>query len=133
MSRVMASENFAREDLTPIGEANVIGFLYSNQNLTVNEIAQIVGKKRGWVSLRVGLYEAPQDIKEMVVQKPETFSHVRVLTQITNHKDRTELIKAILEEGLTREQVQDRVSNRLSQSGNLGGHLIPPKTSKLKR
>lgn len=82
MARIMASENFSREDLTPTGEASIIGHLYDQQNLSIPEIARTVGKGEGWVKLRLGLYQAPPDIRGLVEKKPETLGHVRLLLQV---------------------------------------------------
>ena len=109
MARIMASENFAREDLTPLGEANVVGHLNINQNLSVCEIARIVGKGEGWVNLRLSLYKAPQDIKEMAAQKAEMLGHIRLLLQVKDVEYRAELIRDILDGKLTRTQLEAQV------------------------
>ncbi len=109
MARIMASENFSREDLTPLGEANVIGYLKTSQNLSTEQVAEIIGKKRGWVQPRLMLYEAPQDIKDLVEQKPEALSHVRLLGQINDPAQRTPLIREILQNNLTFEQLRSHL------------------------
>lgn len=109
MARIMASENFAREDLTPLGEANVVGYLSTAQNMSTEEIAQVIGKKRGWVQPRLMLYQASQDIKQLVEQKPDAMSHVRLLVQIPNEIQRAHLIHDILENGLTFEQLRTQL------------------------
>ncbi len=109
MVRIMASENFSRQNLDPLGEANVIGLLESNQNLSARQISEIVGQGRSWVERRLALYRAPQDLKEMVAQKPETFSLVDVLISITDNKLRHELTEEVLTNNLSRRQVQERL------------------------
>ncbi|HEX2910558.1 MAG TPA: ParB/RepB/Spo0J family partition protein [Chloroflexia bacterium] len=109
MARIMASENFSREDLTPLGEANVLGILYTTQNLSIDKITEVVGKTRHWVQLRIELYQASDDIKAMVEQKPSTLSYVPILRQVKDSDQRTRLIKAVLEDGLTREQLRQEV------------------------
>lgn len=119
MARIMASENFSREDLTPMGEANVVGYLATMQNMTNEQIAEVVGKGKSWVQQRVALYEAPTDIKEMVEQKPETFSQVRLLRQVKDENKRAILIQAILEKGLTVEQVRNRLEELREEAEQL--------------
>lgn len=118
MARIMASENFSREDLTPLGESNVVGYLSTAQNMSTEEIAQIIGKKRGWVQPRLALYQASHDIKQLVEQKPEAMSHVRLLTQISNESQRAELIHEILENGLTFEQLRTQLDLLKQTSAN---------------
>ncbi len=111
MAQLMASENFSREDLTPLGEANIVGHLYTDQNMSIEQIAAVVGKKRGWVQPRLALYQAPQDVKQMVEQKPETLSHARLLQQIKDQSQRASLIEQIIHNGLTFEQLNAYLGN----------------------
>ncbi len=119
MARIMASENFSREDLTPLGEANVVGYLSTAQNMSIEEIAEVIGKKRGWVQPRITLYQAPEDIKQMVEQKPETMSHVRLLSQFRDAGQRAKLIDEILLNGLTFEQLRTYLENTKKPSSTL--------------
>lgn len=114
MARIMASENFAREDLAPLGEANIIGHLNIEQNLSTADISKIVGKGEGWIKLRLALYNAPPEIKEMVRQKPETLGHIRLLLQAKEGIQRNSLIKEVLKGSITREELQRRLKNDLS-------------------
>lgn len=109
MVRIMASENFSRQDLDPIGEANVVGLMESTQNLSARQIAEIIGKSRNWVERRISLYQASQDIKTMVAQKPDTFSLTDLLATIEDTNLRQEIIAEILSKGLTRREVQERL------------------------
>ncbi len=116
MARIMASENFSREDLTPLGEANVVGYLYNSQNMTIEEVAQVIGKKRSWVQLRQTLYEAPQDVKNMVELKHETLSHAGLLKSVGDAGQRSRLIEQVLEDGLTFEGLRSLL-NEARESG----------------
>lgn len=112
MARVMASENFSRENLSPLGEANVVGYLSTMQNLSIEEIAEVVGKKRGWVQPRLQLYEAPDDLKAMVEQKPETMTHLRLLKPIKEAGDRAQLVRQVLDNDLTFDQLKTLIETR---------------------
>lgn len=135
MARVMASENFSREDLTPVGEANVIGLLYTQQNMSIKQIAEVTGKGRGWVEHRIALYEAPAELREMVEERPDTLTYVRVLTQVTNPAQRTKLIQQILNNTLTRDKVQKRVQELKEQSSGIvknSTNIIPDENSEIR-
>lgn len=108
MAQIMASENFSRQDLTPLNEAKVVGLLIERLNLSVAQIARVVGQGEGWVKLRRTLYEAPVDIQLMVERKPDSLSYVRLLL-LTDGPKRAELIRAVLEEGLNREGLEARL------------------------
>lgn len=105
MARIMASENFSREDLTPMGEANVVGYLSTMQNMTIDAIAEVIGKGKGWIQPRLALYEGPDDVKAMVEQKRETFSHSRLLIKVKDTAQRANLIREVLQNNLTFEQL----------------------------
>jgi ParB/RepB/Spo0J family partition protein len=110
MARIMAAENFAREDLSPLGEANVVGLLGTEQNLSAEKIGKIIGKSRAWVELRQRLYEAPEQVKQLVEQKPDSLTMVRSLTAIKDPGVLSQIIIEILEYGLTRDQLQGRIN-----------------------
>ncbi len=109
MARIMASENFSREDLTPLGEANVVGLLSTTQNMSAREISAAVGKSPKWVTLRVALYEAPEDIKKMVEQKPDTLTLVPILAKFGNPQKRYPIIERVLNNQLTRAKLQEEI------------------------
>lgn len=113
MARIMASENFSRLDLDPIGEANVVGYLADQQNLSAREIAEVVGKKRGWVESRLALYNAPVTLKQMVEDKPTTFSHVPLLLRLKkDERQLKQMVEQVLSEELTLEELRGRVEKQ---------------------
>lgn len=109
MARIMASENFSREDLTPLGEANVVGHLYTTLNMTVKDISAAIGRSRGWVQNRLDLYEAPSDLKQMVEARPDSMSFVNMLSTVTDPVTRETLAHQVISEQLTREQLKRRM------------------------
>jgi ParB/RepB/Spo0J family partition protein len=113
MARVMASENFSRENLTLLSEAQIVGYFSEQQNLSAKEISEIVGRHPSWVESRMAVYRAPADLKEMLAQKPESLTHLRILLQIEKAEVRAPLIKAVVEEKITREQLRKRVEQLL--------------------
>lgn len=115
MARIMASENFSRLDLSPLGEAEVLGFLADRQNLSAKEISEFVGKKRGWVEKRLALYHAPPPLKKMVEQKPETFSHVPLLMRLKGMPEALEsLITRTISQELTYQQLKETIDELTS-------------------
>ena len=115
MAQLMASENFSREDLQPIGEANIVGYFYSTYNMTLDEIAATIGKKRSWVQSRLAIYESPPDVRSLVEQYPQTLSVAPALGQLKDSQQRSRLIAALQENKLTVEQVQNAV--RVARQG----------------
>lgn len=116
MARIMASENFSREDLTPMGEANVIGHLYDNLNMTVKEISSATGKGKGWVQSRLDLHAAPTYVKQMVVDRPDSLSFISVLMSEPDGEFRQILANEVVTKGLTREQLRTRVEPKRGEN-----------------
>lgn len=109
MTRIMASENFSREDLTPLGEANVVGHFYTVLNMTVKDISAAIGRSRGWVQNRLDLYEAPNDLKHMVEARPDSMSFVNMLSTVTDPVARETLAHQVISQQLTKEQLKRRL------------------------
>lgn len=112
MFNAMASENLIREDLTAIGEANIIGELYTKNNYSVEQIAKTLNKKRGWVEPRLRLFQATKDIKELVTKRPNTLSLVPTLVKVADLAERTKLINALLDESITSSDVENYVKSK---------------------
>ena len=111
MAQLMASENFARQDLTPLGEANVIGLLAASQNMSISKIAKVVGQGEGWVELRLKLDHAAPNIKSMVEARPGTLGHIRLLEQVTDLEEQQKLIDLIIQDGMTRQELKTRLNS----------------------
>jgi ParB family transcriptional regulator, chromosome partitioning protein len=106
MARIMASENFSRENLTPLGEANVVGLLSTAQNLSANQIAGMIGKNRRWVEYRIELYNAPDDIKAMTEARHDTLGYVGLLKKVEDLEIRAFIIKQVVDKELNRSQLE---------------------------
>lgn len=124
MARIMASENFSREDLTPMGEANVVGLLSTTQNMSAREISEAIGKSPKWVTLRVALYEAPEDIKKMVEQKPDTLTHVPILAKFGTPQKRAPLIERVLTNQLTRAKLQEEIETSRNERPDIPTKIV---------
>ncbi len=59
-------ENDQREDVSPVEEATAIAHLVSDLGIPKQEIAKELGRDSAWVSMRLGLYAAPQIVKDLV-------------------------------------------------------------------
>ncbi len=113
MARVMASENFSREDLSPLGEANVIGFLHHDLKMSVRDIANSVGKSKGWVQNRLDLFRAPQYLKDMVEARPDSMTFVASLMSVEDPVLRETLSHDVADKGITKEQLRRRIESGL--------------------
>ena len=91
-------ENVQREGLPPLEEARGIEALMEGQNLSIREAARLLGKDKGYIQNRLFLLKAGPDIQEMVLRRPDTLRHARLITSVADSAQRSSLIQAVLEE-----------------------------------
>ena len=78
-------ENDQREQVSPFEEAAALDKLVQNMGLSKKEIAKELGRDPAWISIRLGLLDAPFEIKtlvdEGVVQDLRTLHELRKLAK----------------------------------------------------
>ncbi|MEO0250341.1 MAG: ParB/RepB/Spo0J family partition protein [candidate division WOR-3 bacterium] len=62
-------ENLQREDITPFEEADAFGLLVEKFHLNHQQIAQIVGKSRTYVTKTIGLARIPEAVRRLCAQR----------------------------------------------------------------
>ncbi len=116
-------ENLAREDLTPVDEANTVGHLHEDLDMSTREISRRIGKPRSWVQDRLALYRAPQDVKDMVEARTDTLRVARFLARIDDEESRRILQEKVLRQEITTRHVQQAVQ-QLEQGLPIGEALV---------
>jgi len=66
---IRASENLARENLTPLEESVIFSNLYTLYKMTVEQIAQKFGYKAGTIKRRMDLMKMPPILQTAVHAK----------------------------------------------------------------
>jgi ParB family transcriptional regulator, chromosome partitioning protein len=93
-------ENLQREDVSPLEEATMyrkmIGLGYS-----VRQLAQKIGKDKGYVENRLRLSDAPPEIRELVSLRRDTISHAYELMKVGDERTRRRLAKRVAAGELT--------------------------------
>ena len=102
-------ENVQREDLTPLQEAASIGQMHQNLGWSVREIAKRTGKPKSWVQDALALFRAPEDVKAMVRERPDSIRQARFIARLPEERDRQQLVEKVLARELTTAQVVDVV------------------------
>jgi ParB family transcriptional regulator, chromosome partitioning protein len=87
-------ENLQREDVSPLEEAamysKMTGFGYS-----VRQLAQKIGKDKGYVENRLRLAAAPPEVRDLVSVRKDTISHAYELMKLTDERLRRRLAKRV--------------------------------------
>ena len=86
-------ENFEREDLSPLEEAEAFRQAISELSFTAKELAKRIGKTDGYVSQRLGLLKMPEKVQRAVQKEEITPTHARELARVTDPKKQEKLLQ----------------------------------------
>ena len=92
MITLAITENIQRSDLTPLEEGDTYRLMIEQLGYTQEQIAQEIGKDRGYVVNRLRAARAPDDVRALIAAKPDTLRAVAYLVKIQDPARRAELI-----------------------------------------
>ena len=105
-------ENIQRQDLNPIEEAEAYSKLVNDFNLTQNEIAKRVGKRRTTITNMLRLLKLPDFVKNDIQEGTLSMGHARCLLSVINDAKLLNKIRAqILSKRLSVRQTEDIVKS----------------------
>jgi ParB family chromosome partitioning protein len=93
-------ENLQREDVSPLEEAAMFRKM-TDLGYTLRQLAQKIGKDKGYVENRIRLAEAPAEIRELVSLRKDTLSHAYELMKVRDERSRKRLAKKVAAGELT--------------------------------
>ena len=88
-------ENLQREDVSPLEEASMFRRMTETFDYSVRQLAQKIGKDKGYVENRLRLTDAPADVRELVSVRRDTISHAYELMKIPDERKRKRLAKRV--------------------------------------
>jgi ParB family chromosome partitioning protein len=93
-------ENLQREDVSPLEEAAMFRKM-TEMGYSVRQLAQKIGKDKGYVENRIRLADAPAEIRELVSLRRDTISHAYELMKVGDERKRRRLAKKVAAGELT--------------------------------
>jgi ParB family chromosome partitioning protein len=93
-------ENLQREDVSPLEEAAMFRKM-TDLGYSVRQLAQKIGKDKGYVENRMRLADAPQEIRDLVSVRKDTISHAYELMKVRDERTRRRLAKRVAAGELT--------------------------------
>jgi ParB family transcriptional regulator, chromosome partitioning protein len=93
-------ENLQREDVSPLEEATMYRKML-DLGYSVRQLAQKIGKDKGYVENRLRLSDAPDEIRELVSLRRDTISHAYELMKIGDERTRRRLARKVAAGDLT--------------------------------
>jgi len=104
-------ENIQREDLNPIDQAFAFKRLVDEFKLTHQELAEMTGKSRTFISNIIRLLNLDDWVKETVASGKISLGHAKVLLALDDKQLQQEFGKKIIEQGLSVRELE-RTLNR---------------------
>lgn len=98
---IRAQENLHRLDISPIEEADIVGYLHYEQKVELPEIAKRVGKKIDWVHDRIDIIHYPEFVKDALHAKELKLGVAKELVRVKDKKVRALLFDNAIRGGIT--------------------------------
>ena len=94
-------ENIQREDLSPLEEARAYHHLMEALNLSQQDVADKVGKKRSTIANALRLLKLNEPMKDAIEKGDLSAGHARAILSVTNPADQELLFNRIIAQGLS--------------------------------
>ena len=107
MIEIGLTENIQRRDLDPLEEAHALQTIIDAGGYTIRGLAARLGKSAGYIANRLALLRAPEDVQQLVAQRPGALLAARDLSSIDSEEDRRPFIEGLVSGGLTSGQARD--------------------------
>ena len=91
---VMLIENLQRSSLQPLEEAISLETILK-QDITQKKLAKKLGKSQAWISNRLRLLTAPENLKDMIISREISSKHVIILLPYTKYPVFKEILNHI--------------------------------------
>lgn len=105
-------ENIQRQDLNPVEEGTYFRELIGQGRYSIRSLAERIGKDKGYVEGRLALIKAPEDVQQLVVQRPDSIDAARQIAKLDSVDERAALISGVLEGQVTSREVREVVRTR---------------------
>jgi len=103
------AENIQRQDLTPLEEAQAFQLFIDQRNYSVRRLAERIGKDKSYVEDRLALLRTPEDVQQLIVERPDALRIAREIAKLPSLEDRRPLIAAALSGELTTADIRSIV------------------------
>jgi ParB family chromosome partitioning protein len=108
------TENLQREDLHPLDEASAFGRMQRELGYSYAQIAERLGKSKGYVQNRLRLLQLDAELQQLVTERPDTLTHVYELARVSDQAQRRTLIEAVRASTISLAETRARVQAILS-------------------
>jgi ParB family chromosome partitioning protein len=124
-------ENIQRENLNPIDTALSFQRLIDECNLTQEEMADRVGKKRSSIANYIRLLSLPPEIQKAVRNGQISMGHAKALLSVSDSAAQDSLCERIIREGLSVRAAEDLAASSGHTSGSSSKANVPRSEERL--
>lgn len=129
MIEIGLAENIQREDLKPMEEARALQAFIEERAYSIRQLAERIGKKKGYIQNRLDLLRMPDDVQQMVEDYPGTFTAASFIRNVPRAQDRQPLIDAVVRGDLNKEEVREMVQQLTATQAVTPAGSVPPPDS----
>lgn len=116
IAEIQLAENCAREDLNPIERAQAFQDMINTFGCTALDLAKRVGVDATTVTRHLRFLELPSDIQDGVASAEIPVSVARQAVRLDDEASQRQLVKRVVEDGLTRDEAAQEVASLLDQT-----------------
>ena len=99
-------ENLQRSDLNPLEAAQGYADLMEQNDLTQEQVGEILGKSRSAIANALRLLDLPQEVLELVSSGQLSAGHARAILAVRGDDERVALARRVVDEGLSVRQTE---------------------------
>lgn len=123
-------ENLQRENLNAIEEAKAYQSLVKSFGLSLDEVAERVGRSRSAISNTIRLLQLPNHAQTDIVEGRLSPGHARAVLSLESPRDQETLRQLIMSDNLTVRQAEEKAVELAEKGGGRKGFAKKPKQSK---
>ncbi len=126
MLEISLIENIQREDLNPIDTAKGYKMLLEECHLSQKQLAQRIGKDRSSVANTLRLLNLPERVQKLISSGVLSEGHARAILSLSTEKEKLNLSKRVVKEGLSVRKTEDLVFGKKKTSGKKHRTKVSP-------
>jgi ParB family transcriptional regulator, chromosome partitioning protein len=119
------AENIQRRDLDPLEEAQAFATFIEQRGYSVRRLAERIGKDKGYVESRLALLRMPDDVRDMVAQRPDSLRAAREIAKVEEPEARQPLISGVVGGALSTADVRTAVRDLTAAATGDTGRADP--------
>lgn len=129
MIEIGLAENIQRRDLSPLEEAHAFQTMIAQRGYSIRTLAERIGKDKSYLEDRLKLLQVPEDVQQMIGQRPDALRAAREISKIDDPAGRQALIAGVVAGSLTTADVRELVRDTSALPARAHSGAVDVRTS----